>query len=69
MQGDNQRRVCNELKNKQERVTYIGIKLTDEAGEIAVLEVRREEKASEFGIVPNDEAAVVRAPGDDLVGG
>lgn len=42
--------------------TYIGVELTDEAGEIVVLEVRRKEDAGEFGWIPNHEAFPTTAP-------
>jgi hypothetical protein len=50
-------------------LTYIGIELTDEAGEIAVFEIGWEKNAREFRRVPNDEAFVIRAPRNDLICG
>lgn len=43
--------------------------MSDEAGEVVVLEVGGKKEASELGRVPDDEAVVVGTPGDDLVGG
>jgi len=48
-------------------LTYIGIELTDEAGEIVVLEIGWEKNTREFRRVPNDEAFVIRTPGNDLI--
>ena len=50
-------------------MTYIGIELTDEAGEIVVFEIGWEKNAREFRRVPNDEAFVIRAPRNDLICG
>lgn len=49
--------------------TYIGIKLPNEAGEVAVLEKRRKKKAGEFRRIPNHKALLRRGPRDDLIGG
>lgn len=40
------------------RENYIGIKLTNEAGEVVVLEESRKQKPSKFGRIPDDEAGV-----------
>lgn len=45
----------------------IGVELTDEAGEVVVLEVGGKEDASELGRVPDDEAVIGWGPRDDLV--
>lgn len=50
-----------------ERITYIGVELTDEAGEVAVLEVARKEKGGELVRVPDDEAVTSSAPRHDRV--
>lgn len=50
-------------------MTYVGVELSDEAGEIVVLEISGEKKASELRGVPNDEAGVGGAPRNDVVGG
>lgn len=42
--------------------TDVGIKLADEAGEVVVLEIGREKKATELGRVPNDKAVIGSAP-------
>lgn len=47
----------------------IGVELADEAGEVGVLEMRREEEAGEVEGVDDDEAVVGGAPGDEVVGG
>lgn len=49
--------------------TYIGVELPDEAGEIIVLEVGGKEAGGELGGIPDDEAGLCAAPGDDFVGG
>jgi len=49
-------------------MTYIGVELPDEAGEVVVLEVVREEVAGELGRAPHDEGGVVLAPRHDVVG-
>lgn len=59
----------NPKRNKGIEETYVGIELTDEAGEVVVLEIGREKEASELGRVPHDEAVVGRAPRNDVVGG
>lgn len=48
---------------------YIGIELADEAGEIVVLEVSREEAGSEFRMIPDHEARIGGTPGHDVVCG
>lgn len=54
---------------KTERgLTYIGVELTYEAGEVVVLEVGREEKPREFRRVPNHEAVAVLGPLYDFIG-
>lgn len=46
----------------------VGIELSDEAGEVVMLEVSGEEAGSEVGGIPDDEAGLGGAPGDDLIG-
>lgn len=50
-------------------IAYVGVELANEAGEVVVLEVVREEVTGELGRAPNDEGGVVFAPRDDVVGG
>ena len=47
--------------------THIGVELSDEAGEVAVLEEAGEEQPREAGGVGDDEAVVPPAPADDPV--
>jgi len=49
--------------------THVCIELADEAGEVVVLEIGRQKKASELRRIPDDEAGVGWAPGNDVVGG
>lgn len=50
------------------RRNYVGIELADEAREVVVLEISREELGREFRRVPDDEAVIAGgAPGDDGV--
>ena len=60
-------------KKKKERQrrgkTNIDIELTDEAGEVVVLEIVGEECEGELGHVPYDEAVAAFGPRDDGVGG
>lgn len=53
----------------RENVTYIGVELANEAGEVVVLEVVGEEVAGKLGRAPDDEGGVVFAPGDNVIGG
>lgn len=43
--------------------------MADEAGEVVVLEIVREEVAGELRRAPDDEGGVVFSPRDDVVGG
>jgi hypothetical protein len=52
---------------KKEELTYIGIELTNEAGEIVMLEIGWKKNASEFRGIPNDETVIGRAPRNDLI--
>lgn len=47
---------------QRERDRYIGVKLTDEAGEVVVFEKGGKKKARKFSRVPNDEGVVVGTP-------
>lgn len=52
---------------KRRNAAYIGVELSDEAGEVVVLEVLGEKMLRELGRVPNHEAVVASAPRDDRV--
>lgn len=56
-------------RSKLIKFTYIGVELADEAGEVVVLEVVREEVAGELRRPPDDEGGGVVSPRDDVVGG
>jgi len=47
---------------EREKERYICIKLTDEAGEVVVLEKSGKKKTTEFSSVPNDEGVVGGTP-------
>jgi len=53
-----------ELLSKRKRGTYIGVELANEAREVAVVEVFREESACKLVRVPNNEAVPCLAPRD-----
>ena len=55
-----------EIKGKK---TYIGVKLSNKAGKIAVFEVFGEKGQGKGLRIPNDEAVVVSTPRDDMIGG
>lgn len=47
---------------ERERETYIGIKLSDEAGEVVVLEIPRQHVLGELGRRPDHETVAVSVP-------
>lgn len=53
----------------QEGVTYVGVELADEAGEIVVFKVIRKKVTGELRRTPNDKSGVVFAPRNDMVSG
>ena len=50
------------------RGAYVCVKLTDEAGEVVVLEINREDEAREIQGIKNDEAIVGCAPSYERIG-
>ena len=54
---------------KQRRRSYVGVELSDEAGEVAVLEVGGEEEIREGGGVEDEEGVACGAPAHDGVRG
>lgn len=47
---------------KGKRLTYISIKLPNEAGEIVVFEVLRQQIAGKFGRIPNNKTVALVTP-------
>ena len=58
---------CKERVCLEEGSTYVGVELADEGGEVAVLEVEREEVAGQLHRLPHHERPPVLAPRDHLV--
>ena len=50
-------------------IAYIGVELADEAGEVVVFEVFREQITGEDGRVPDDKTGSIFVPGDDVING
>jgi len=48
---------------------YIGIKLANKGREVVVLEITREQIASEDGRIPNNEGRSIFVPRDDIING
>lgn len=57
-----------ESDSRKQNITYISIKLPDEAGEIVMLKILGQQVLCKFWRVPDDEAVVRRAPGHDRIG-
>lgn len=51
------------------KITYVGVELTNEAGEIVMLKVVRKKVTSELRRTPNDKGGVVFTPRNNMVGG
>lgn len=56
-------------KSYLERETHVGVELANEAREIVVLEVLREQVSGEFSGPPDDEGRSVLVPGNQLIDG
>lgn len=56
-------------REKNHIITYIDVKLADEAGEIVMFEVFRKQITSKLCRLPEDEARSVVIPRDDVVDG
>lgn len=66
--------ICPDKENittsiKTQRVTYIGVELSNKAGEVVVLEVVREEVAGEFGRSPYDKGGGIFTPRYNVICG
>lgn len=53
----------------EEMIAYIGVELSNEAREVVVFEVVREEVSSKFRRTPNNEGGVIFTPRNDVICG